>query len=88
VSAALIARLSALPKKESAYIAYLVGAGMSLSETIDCYRQHAESCGKIAGSDPDRKFAFLVLAQAWSGLADQVATAVNLIPSPTLQPEP
>jgi hypothetical protein len=60
---------------------------MPLSETINSYRQHAESCVKIAGSDPDRKFVFLVVAQAWSDLADHVETAVNLIPSPTLQPE-
>jgi hypothetical protein len=61
---------------------------MPLSETIDCYRQLADSCVEIAGSNPDRKFAFLVMAHAWSDLANQVKkTTANLIASPPLQPE-
>jgi len=60
---------------------------MSLSETIACYRQRADSCVKIAGSDPHGKFALLVVAKAWWDFADQVETAINLIPSPTVQPE-
>lgn len=55
---------------------------MPLSETIDCYRQLADSCVET------RKFAFLVMAHAWSDLANQVKkTTANLIASPPLQPE-
>jgi hypothetical protein len=54
---------------------------MSFNETIDCYRQYADSCVEVAGSDPGRKFAFLVMARAWSDLANQVEkTVTNVIP--------
>ncbi len=61
---------------------------MSSNEAIARYRFYAADCVETAQiSDPDRKFAFLLMAIAWLGLADQVektsaAATPSLIPGP------
>ncbi len=61
---------------------------MSSSEAIARYRVYAADCIEAAqASDSDRKFAFLMMAMAWLGLADQVEkTSAAAIP--TLAPQP
>jgi hypothetical protein len=46
-------------------------------EDVACYRLYAANCVEIAArlSDPERKFFFLRMAQAWGNLADRVDKA-------------
>jgi hypothetical protein len=46
-------------------------------EDVACYRLYAADCVEIATrlSDPERKFFFLRMAQAWGNLADRLGKA-------------
>lgn len=61
------------------------GCGMSPSEAIVRYRAYAADCVETAqASGSDRKFAFLLMAMAWLGLANQVEkTSAPATPSLT-----
>ncbi len=62
---------------------------MSSSEAIGRYRLYAADCVEAAqSSGSDRKFAFLLMAMAWLGLADQVEkTSAAAIPALAPSPE-
>jgi hypothetical protein len=46
-------------------------------EDVACYRLYAANCVEVAArlTDPERKFFFLRMAQAWGNLADRLDKA-------------
>jgi hypothetical protein len=53
---------------------------VSPSELITSYRLHAANCIEIAHNlEPERKLAFLNIAQAWLNLAEQIAKNLDTV---------
>jgi hypothetical protein len=52
---------------------------LASQEDVACYRLYAVNCVEIAARqpDPERKFFFLKMAQAWGNLADRLDRAMG-----------